>query len=140
MSSSNLMREPSGPLQAKQTLLLILLPLLSTFVVLRLYLQLVRVRHVYQGGYLVHHLSIGILLVLPAAFLLAFGADNRRLGLFARVALGAGSAMILDEITYLIATRATDQDYVSRVSFLGAIFCISLAAIVLLTLYVKFRD
>jgi hypothetical protein len=47
--------------------------------------------------------------------------------LLAAAFLGIGSAMILDEVTYLIATKATDQDYVSRVSLLGAIAFISLA-------------
>ena len=35
-----------------QTLLLILLPMLGTVLGLRLYLHLVRVQHVYPGGYL----------------------------------------------------------------------------------------
>jgi hypothetical protein len=35
---------------AKQTLLLILLPLLGTVLCLRLYLHLVRVQHIYPGG------------------------------------------------------------------------------------------
>ena len=59
---------------AKQTLLLILLPMLGTVLCLRLYLHLVRVQHVYPGGYLVHHLFVGVLIELPAAFILAFGA------------------------------------------------------------------
>jgi hypothetical protein len=88
----------------KQTLLLILLPMLATVLCLRLYLHLAGVRHVYPGGYLVHHLFVGILIELPAAFILAFGARNRALAFLAPVALGVGSGMILDEMTYLIAT------------------------------------
>ncbi len=48
--------------------------------------------------------------------------------------------MILDEFTYMIATKATDQDYVSRVSLVGAIVCISLAVILLLILYALHRE
>jgi hypothetical protein len=48
--------------------------------------------------------------------------------------------MILDEVTYLFATKATDQDYVSRVSFFGAIVFISLAVFLLLALYRTRRD
>jgi hypothetical protein len=57
------------------------------------------------------------------------------LAISARVALGIGSAMILDEIAYLVVTQATDQDYVSRVSLYGAIAFISLAVVFLWILY-----
>ncbi len=124
-----------GHLAPKQTLLLILLPMLATFVCQRLYLHLVRVQHVYPAGYLVHHLFIGVLIQIPAAFILAFGTRNRLLALLTPAALGIGSAMVLDEITYLVATQATDEDYVSPVSLWGAVTLISLATILLLVLY-----
>ncbi len=44
------MEDSPKPLRAKQTLLLILLPMLATFVCLRLYLHLAGVRHLYPGG------------------------------------------------------------------------------------------
>ena len=127
-------------LSPKGTLQLILLPMLATFVCQRLYLHLVRVQHVYPAGYLVHHLFTGALIVIPAAFVLAFGARNRLLAVLAPVFLGIGSAMVLDEITYLIATKATDEDYVSAVSLCGAIMLISLAAALLFVLYRFHRD
>jgi hypothetical protein len=122
-------------LSPKQTLLLIWLPMLGTFLCQRLYLHLVRVQHVYPGGYLVHHLFIGALIEIPAAFILAFGTRNRLLAVLAPVALGVGSAMVLDEVTYLITTKATDADYVSALSLSGAIVLISLATLLLLVLY-----
>jgi hypothetical protein len=122
-------------LPPKQTLLLILVPLLGTFVCQRLYLHLVRVQHIYPGGHLVHHLFVGILIVIPAAFVLAFGARHRLLAISARVALGIGSAMILDEIVYLVVTKATDEDYVSRVSLCGALAFVFLAVALLWALY-----
>src|SRR5947208_3368332 len=129
------MSDTRQQLPPKQTLLLILLPLLGTFVCQWLYLHLVRVQHIYPGGHLVHHLFMGVLIVIPTAFVLAFGARRRSLAISARVALGIGSAMILDEIAYLVVTKATDEDYVSRVSLFGAIACISLAAVFLWILY-----
>jgi hypothetical protein len=129
-----------NPLTAKLTLKLILVPMLGTFVCQRLYLHLVRVQHVYPGGYLVHHLFFGALIVVPAAFILAFGTRNRLLGYLAPIALGIGSAMILDEVTYLIVTKATDEDYVSSVSLIGAIVLMSLATALLFTLYRLHRD
>jgi hypothetical protein len=134
------MPEPLHPLPPKQTLLLILLPMLATFACLRLYLHLVHVRHIYPGGYLVHHLFIGVLIEVPAAFILAFGAHNRMLALVAPAALGIGAALMLDEVTYLVATKATDQDYVSPVSLVGAIVLIVLAVVILLVLYRFRRD
>jgi hypothetical protein len=124
-----------GHLAPKQTLLLILFPMLGTFVCQRLYLHLVSVQHVYPAGYLVHHLFTGALIVIPAAFILAFDTRNRLLAFLAPAALGVGSAMVLDEVTYLVATQATDEDYVSGVSLWGAITLISLATILLLVLY-----
>jgi hypothetical protein len=56
------------------------------------------------------------------------------------VALGIGSAMILDEITYLVATKATDEDYVSSTSLIGGVILISLATALLLFLYRRHRD
>ena len=122
-------------LPPKQTLLLILFPMLGTFACQRLYLHLVRVQHIYPGGHLVHHLFVGVLIVIPAAFVLAFGTRLRLLAIAARVALGVGSAMILDEIAYLVMTQATDQDYVSHVSLCGAIGFIFLAVVFLWILY-----
>ncbi len=122
-------------LPPRQTLLLILLPLLGTFACQRLYLHLVGVHHVYPGGFLVHHLFFGVLLVMPAAFLLAFGTRRRRTAVLARLSLGSGSAMILDEIVYLVATKATDADYISPLSLRGGIVFISLGALLIWILY-----
>lgn len=134
------MNQNREPLPAKQTLLFILVPMLVTFVVLRLYLHLVHVQHLYPGGYLVHHLFLGILILLPATFTLAFAPPQRPLRVLALVAVGIGSAMILDEFVYLVATKATDKDYVSRISLFGAIVSISLATILLLILYLLNRE
>jgi len=131
--------QPSRP-TPKQTLLLILLPMLVTVLCLRLYLHLVRVQHIYPGGYLVHHLFVGVLIELPAAFILAFGARNRALAFSAPAALGVGSGVILDEVTYLVATKASDRDYVSSVSLGGSIAFVSLAAILLVGIYWVRRD
>ena len=133
------MGETRGPLPPKKTLLLILLPMLATFVCLRLYLHLMGVRHIYPGGHLVHHLFLGVVIEIPAAFILAFGPRSQ-VGVLAPVALGIGSALILDEVTYLALTKATDEDYVSGVSLYGATAFISLAAILLLALFWSHRD
>ena len=131
------MPDPRPPSPAKQTLLLILLPMLATVFSLRLYFHLVHVRHIYPGGYLLRHLFVGVLILVPAAFLVAFGARHRVL---ARVALGVGTALILDEVVFLVATKGSDADYVSRLSLRGSIVFNLLAAIFLLVLYALHRD
>jgi hypothetical protein len=125
---------------AHHTLLLILLPLLATFAGQRLYLHLVGVRHVYPAGYLVHHLFGGVLIVIPAAFVLAFGTRSRALAILTPAALGVGAAMVLDEIIYLVATQATDEDYVSSASLGGAVVFVSLAVGLLLVLHRVHRE
>jgi len=132
--------DPISRPTAKQTLLLILLPMLGTVLCLRLYLHLVRVQHVYPGGYLVHHLFVGVLIELPAAFILAFGARSRVVAFSALGALGVGAGMILDEVTYLVATQASDRDYVSPVSLGGSVGLVSLATILLVGIYWARRD
>ena len=82
----------------------------------------------------------GVLIQLPAAFCLAFGQRNRTLAGAVLVLLGMGSATILDEIIYLVMTKATDGDYVSAVSLTGAVAFISLATLLLLALYRLHRD
>jgi hypothetical protein len=112
-----------------------LVPLLATFAGQRLFLHLVGMHHVYPGGYLVHHLFLGALLLIPAAFTLALGPRSRLTAALSRIALGSGSAMILDEIVYLVATRASDADYTSSLSLNGAIVFIALGVILLWVLY-----
>jgi hypothetical protein len=111
--------------------LLIAVPMVLTVAGFRLYLHVVRVQHVYPGGYLVHHLFWGVLLVLPAAFSLAFAPRRKWTLVFDLVLLGAGSGLILDEIVYLVATKASDDDYVSRPSLLGSLVFVTLALVVL---------
>jgi len=131
------MADPRPPLPAKQTLLLIVVPMLATVFSLRLYLHLVHVRHIYPGGYLLHHFFIGVLIEIPSAFLLAFGTRHRVLP---RVALGVGTGLMLDEMVYLVATNASDADYISRRSLIGSAVLISLAVIFLLALYALHRN
>ena len=122
-------------LTARQTLRLILLPMLATFAGQRLFLHLVGVHHVRTGGIIIHHLFFGVAMVIPAAFILAFGVRKRMVAVLTRASLGIGSAMVLDEILYLVATQASDGDYVSSPSLWGAIIFMSLGVLLLLVLY-----
>jgi hypothetical protein len=65
-------------LPVRQTLLLILMPMLATFAIQRLYLHLIGVHHFQPNGLIIHHLFFGAMTIIPAAFVLAFGPRNRR--------------------------------------------------------------
>lgn len=130
-----MMNRPHQNISPRLTLLLILLPLLGTIVILRLYLHLVRVQHIYPAGFLVHHLFTGVLLIIPAAFVISFGTIRKWTGISARIVLGIGSGLVLDEITFLVMTKASDADYLSPVSWLGSISFTVLAVILLWALY-----
>lgn len=122
-------------LRPRQTLFLLLIPMLVTFTCQRLYLHLVRVRHIYPGGYLVHHLFTGALILIPCAFILAFGARRRLVAILATAGLGVGSAMVLDEVVYLVMTKGTDADYISHTSLYGAFVFMSLGIALLFVIY-----
>ncbi len=130
-----MMNRPHQSISPRLTLLLILLPLLGTIVILRLYLHLVRVQHIYPAGFLIHHLFTGVLLIIPAAFVISFGTIWKWTGISARIVLGIGSGLVLDEITFLVMTKASDADYLSPVSWLGSISFTVLAVILLWALY-----
>jgi hypothetical protein len=127
-------------LTAKQTLLSVSLPMLATFAATRLQLHLGGVRHIYLFGCLLHHLYTGALLVIGAAFVLAFASDNRLVAILTRMVLGVGSALVLDEVVYLIVTQASDTDYVSSVSLWGAVLLTGLGTALLFALYWLHRD
>ena len=118
----------------------ILGPMLLTFLIQRTFLHFFSHPnfHVYVGGFRVHHLFSGALIQISSAFLLAFGVRARFRSLVL-AALGVGSAMVLDEIFFLVFTDGSNEAYRGRISFLGAAALIALAAGFLLTLHVRAR-
>jgi hypothetical protein len=77
----------------------------------------------------------GILIMVPAAFVLAFGTRFRWLAIVTRLALGVGAGLILDEMSYLVMTPAGDADYVSSVSVLGAVAFVGAGLVLAFALY-----
>ncbi len=121
------------------TLLYILIPLAVTFIGQRLYLHLVNGNtDLYLFGHNVHHLFVGAVMAIPAAFVLAFRPDAPWLTLGALAVLGSGSSMVLDELVYLIATDGTNASYVKPISLWGAIIAEGLAVILLLGCFLLF--
>jgi hypothetical protein len=124
----------------RRTTLLILLPLLATFAGLRLYLHLVNYNaDLFVAGHEVHHLFCGTLLLIPAAFVLAFSAELPRLRTASLVGLGAGSGMVLDEVVYLIVTDGSNLSYLTPVSLWGAVVAEGFAVALLLVVAVALK-
>jgi hypothetical protein len=122
--------------QPTATLLLILVPLLLTEVGQRLYLHLINPdADVYIAGYNVHHLYTGALIEIPAAFVLAFGVQLPAVRAAALVALGIGSAMVLDQVIFLVTTDGSNRSYLTPISLWGAVILEALAVVLLLVLY-----
>jgi len=120
-----------------RTLLLVLLPLLVTFIGQRLYLHLVNPNSdLFIAGRNVHHLFVGTMLAIPGAFVIAFMPEASVVRWVALVAIGVGSAMVLDQIVFLIATDGTNASYLKPVSLWGAIVLEALAVVMLLVLFV----
>lgn len=118
------------------TLLFILVPLIATFAIQRLYLHLVNPNtDLYILGHNVHHLFVGALMAIPAAFVLAFRPEEPWLVFAALALLGSGSSMVLDQIVFLIATDGSNASYLKPVSLYGAIILEALAVVLLLVLY-----
>ena len=119
------------------TLLLILVPLLLTEVGQRLYLHRVNPdADLYVLGYNVHHLYTGALVETVAAFVLAFNVPGPGVRVAALVALGVGSAMVLDQIVFLVVTDGSNRSYLTPRSLWGAVVLEGLAVVLLFVLFV----
>lgn len=103
---------------------LILASLLSTFVVVRLALWRSPDSDFDIAGYNIHHLFSGVLMITAGGLPLVLRAGRSR-GLDAAcVVFGAGLALALDEVIYLIATDGSNASYLLPVSFWGAVIVV----------------
>ncbi|HLF93430.1 MAG TPA: hypothetical protein VJB14_08205 [Planctomycetota bacterium] len=114
--------------RSKRAFLFILVPMVTTFALQRLVLHHSSPdTHVFIAGVLVHHLFSGVLILIPTAFLLAMGIRTPWRRDLARAVLGFSSAMVLDEVIYLICTDGSGVAYRGSLSLGGAAVLVSLA-------------
>lgn len=107
---------------------LILGSLLVTFVVVRLLLSLSPDSDFNIAGYNVHHLFTGVLLATAAGIPLVLRPGRSRGLDVACLVFGAGLALALDEVVYLIATDGSNASYLLPVSFWGGVVAVGLGA------------
>ena len=103
---------------------IILASLLLTVVVVRLALWRSPDSDFDIAGYNIHHLFTGVLMMTAGGVPLVLRAGRSR-GLDAAcVVFGAGLALALDEVVYLIATDGSNASYLLPVSFWGAVIVV----------------
>ena len=124
----------------RETALLIAASMLATFASQRFYLHLVNPNaDFFIAGYNIHHLFIGALIEIPAAIVLALGVGGLWMRRIACIAFGSGTAMVLDEVVYLITTDGSNQAYLTPISLWGAVVLNGAVASVLAVTYLTAR-
>ena len=107
---------------------LVLAGLLGTFVLVRLAMWRSPDADFDLAGYNIHHLFPGVVVAAAAGVLLVLRPGRSR-GLDAAcVAFGAGLALALDEVVYLIATDGSNASYLLPLSFWGGVVVVGLGA------------
>lgn len=92
----------------------------------RLYLHANPYSNFDVGGYNVHHLFTGTLLLVAAGVPLVLRSGRTRLLDACALVFGAGLALCLDEWVYLIATDGSDESYLLPVSLWGGVVVVAL--------------
>lgn len=118
-------------MELKQKTKIFVISLLATLTLLRLFLITSPASNLYIFGYNVHHLFIGAFLMIIILILFIFDIINK----FTIILAGISSALVLDEIVYLIATDGSDISYFTPISLLGAIISTSIILIIIIILY-----
>ncbi len=111
----------------KRRIGLVLGALIVPFVLLRVGLYIDPNADFYVGGYNIHHLYTGLLLITLGGLPLAlFRGASRWLDL-AAIVFGVGLSLALDEWVYLLVTDGSNASYLLPVSFWGGLGMIALA-------------
>ena len=111
----------------KRRIGLVLGALIVPFVLLRVGLFIEPNADFNVGGYNIHHLYIGLLLITLGGLPLALFRGTRRWLDLAAVVFGVGLSLALDEWVYLLVTDGSNASYLLPVSFWGGLGMIALA-------------
>jgi hypothetical protein len=99
----------------------------ATFIVMRAYLHLSPNTDLNVGGYNIHHLFTGLVLLTAGAIPAILLPATHRWSLPAIALFGVGLALALDEWLYLIVTDGTNASYITPVSFVGGFIGVTAA-------------
>jgi hypothetical protein len=98
-----------------------------TFVLMRAYLHLLPNTDLNIGGYNIHHLFTGLILITFGGIAAAVLPFDHKAAPASIVVFGVGLALALDEWLYLIVTDGTNASYLLPVSFWGGLAAVLLA-------------
>lgn len=118
-------------MELKKRLSLFIISLLTALVLLRVFLSILPSTNLNFLGYNVHHLFIGAFLMVILLLLFIVDMVNK----ITIVLAGISSALVLDEIIYLIVTDGSDISYLTPVSLLGMIILTGTVLILTIILY-----
>jgi len=118
-------------MKIKNKILIFISSLVLALAILRIFLFIFPHTNLNIGKYNIHHFFIGAFLsILVIVFFIANIVNN-----FVIVIAGFSSALILDQVIYLIATDGSDTAYLSSVSLWGAIILTTIVLIITSVLY-----
>ncbi len=115
------------PATDRRRLRLFLLALVLPFAVFRLLLHASPESNFNVGGYNVHHLFTGLLLITAGGVPLAVRRGPDRLLDVCAAVFGVGLSLALDEWVYLIVTDGSDASYLLPVSLWGGVVMVGSA-------------
>jgi len=119
---------------------LLLISLLLTFIILRVFLYFLPSTNLDVGIYNIHHLYTGILLMMIGGIPLVILQGKGRILDAATIIFGIGLSLALDEWVYLIATDGSDTAYWLPVSVWGGVIMVGVAMIILIAVLLIFRN
>ena len=118
---------------------ILFLSLISTFIIIRVWLYFFPNADFNVLGYNIHHLYTGLLLITIGGIpLILFSSSSRILSL-ATAIFGIGLSLALDEWVYLITTDGSNLSYLLPISFWGGLIFIVLACVYIGLLYLMSR-
>lgn len=91
------------------------------------------------GGYNVHHLFTGLLILTACGIPLVLGLGRGKLGDALVAGFGIGLSLALDEWVYLIATDGSNASYLLPVSFWGGVVVVGAATVYIAVLIWRMR-
>ncbi len=111
----------------RNRMFVLMVSMIGVFVVLRILLHLSPNSNFNIGGYNIHHLFTGLVLIMLGGVPLAISRLGKKLGLLATSIFGLGLGMALDEWVYLITTDGSDESYLLPISLWGGVAAIAVA-------------
>ncbi len=123
----------------KRRALLFLAFLLAPFLVFRTVLFLSPHTNLTVGAYNIHHLFIGLFLIVLGGVPMAVVRGAGRVLDVATATFATGLSLALDEWVYLITTDGSDASYLLPISFWGGVTMIATACLYVLALYLVLR-